>query len=95
MKILVVNGGSSSFKCRLDDLPEGPLPIAPPKPLWEKRVDWDQSASVADVLEPVLKSISGAVDVVGHRIVHGGPVYRKTTALTAEVRPCTNFSRYR
>jgi acetate kinase len=26
------------------------------------------------------------VDVVGHRIVHGGPVYRQTTALTPEVR---------
>ena len=86
MRILVINGGSSSFKCRVDDLPNGPLPIAPPKPLWEKRVDWDQSSSVADVLEPVLKSLPGAVDVVGHRIVHGGPVYRETTALTAEVR---------
>jgi acetate kinase len=86
MRILVINGGSSSFKCRLDDLPEGPLPIAPPKPVWEKRVDWDQSTSVADVLEPVLKSLPSAVDVVGHRIVHGGPVYRETTALTPEVR---------
>jgi acetate kinase len=86
MRILVINGGSSSFKCRLDDLPEGPLPIAPPKPVWEQRVDWDQSTSVADVLEPVLKSLPGAVDVVGHRIVHGGPVYRETTALTPEVR---------
>jgi acetate kinase len=86
MRILVINGGSSSFKCRLDDLPEGPLPTAPPKPVWEKRVDWDQSSSVADVLEPVLKSIPGSVDVVGHRIVHGGPVYRQTTALTPEVR---------
>jgi acetate kinase len=86
MRILVINGGSSSFKCRLDDLSEAPLPIAPPKPFWEKRVDWDQGSSVAAVLEPVLKSIPGAVDVVGHRIVHGGPVYREAGALTAEVR---------
>lgn len=86
MRILVINGGSSSFKCRLDDLPEGPLHTAPPKPVWEKRVDWDQSSSVIDVLEPVLKSIPGSVDVVGHRIVHGGPLYRKTTALTPKVR---------
>ena len=86
MRILVINGGSSSFKCRLDDLSEAPLPIAPPQPVWEKRVDWDQGSNVAAVLEPVLKSIPGAVDVVGHRIVHGGPVYRETTALTAEVR---------
>ena len=86
MRILVINGGSSSFKCRLDDLPDGPLPAVPPKPVWEKHVEWDQSSSVADVLEPVLKSIPGSVDVVGHRIVHGGPVYRQTTALTPEVR---------
>jgi len=86
MRILVINGGSSSFKCRLDDLPEGPLPVAPPKPVWTKRVDWDQRSSVAEVLEPVLKSIPGPVNMVGHRIVHGGPVYRRSTPLTQEVR---------
>ncbi|HWY46017.1 MAG TPA: acetate/propionate family kinase [Bryobacteraceae bacterium] len=86
MRILVINGGSSSFKCRLDELPEGPLPIAPPKPVWEKRLDWDQGSSVPAVLEPVLRSVPGPVDVVGHRIVHGGPVYRQTAALTTEVR---------
>lgn len=86
MRILVINGGSSSFKCRVDDLPEGPLPVAPPKPVWERRVEWDQSSSVAAVLEPVFKSVAGSVDAVGHRIVHGGPVYREPTPLTAEVR---------
>jgi acetate kinase len=86
MRILVINGGSSSFKCRLDDLPDGPLPIAPPKPVWEKRVDWDPSSRVAAVLEPVFKSVAGSVDVVGHRIVHGGPVYHEPASLTAEVR---------
>jgi acetate kinase len=86
MRILVINGGSSSFKCRLDDLSEGPLRVAPPKPIWTARVDWDQRSSVADVLEPVLKSVPGSVNVVGHRIVHGGPVYRESTPLTPEVR---------
>src|SRR5207253_678896 len=33
----------------------------------------------------VLESPSD-IDVVGHRIVHGGPKFRETTALTAEVR---------
>jgi len=86
MRVLVINGGSSSFKCRLDDLPDQPLPVAPPKPVWTERVDWDQKSSVAEVLEPVLKSISGSVDVIGHRIVHGGPKYRESTPLTPEVR---------
>ena len=86
MRVLVINGGSSSFKCRLDDLPDQPLPVAPPQPLWTERVDWDQKSSVAEVLEPVLKSIPGSVDVVGHRIVHGGPKYRQSTPLTPDVR---------
>jgi acetate kinase len=86
MRVLVINGGSSSFKCRLDDLPDQPLPVAPPQPLWTERVDWDQKTSVAEVLEPLLKSISGSLDVVGHRIVHGGPKYRESTPLTPEVR---------
>jgi acetate kinase len=86
MRVLVINGGSSSFKCRLDDLPDQPLPVAPPQPLWTKRVDWNQKSSVAELLEPVLKSIPGSVDVVGHRIVHGGPKYRQSTPLTPEVR---------
>jgi acetate kinase len=86
MRVLVINGGSSSFKCRLDDLSDQPLPVAPPKPLWTERVDWDQKTSVAEVLEPVLKAIPGSLDVVGHRIVHGGPKYRDSTPLTPEVR---------
>jgi len=86
MRILVINGGSSSFKCRLDDLPDAPLPIVPPKPVWESRLDWDSRSSVAEVLEPVLRSVPGPVNVIGHRIVHGGPVYRQSTPLTPEVR---------
>jgi acetate kinase len=86
MRVLVINGGSSSFKCRLDDLSDHPLPVAPPQPLWTERVDWDQKSSVAALLEPVLKSIPGSVDVVGHRIVHGGPKFRDSTPLTPEVR---------
>ena len=86
MRVLVINGGSSSFKCRMDDLCGETLPSVPPNPLWENRIEWDQGAPVADMLEPVLRSIPGRPDVVGHRIVHGGPLYRESTALTTEVR---------
>jgi acetate kinase len=118
MKILVLNGGSSSLKCWYSDLPAGPLPIAAPEPQWSARVDWTHHTGVAEiqvkrgggapvnqkltvdspaaVLEPVLemlwngeaKVVAGpsAMDVVGHRIVHGGPVFRDSTPLTAEVR---------
>jgi acetate kinase len=40
VKILVLNAGSSSQKSCLYDLP-GPLPEAPPLPVWEGRVEWN------------------------------------------------------
>ena len=79
MKILAINGGSSSFKCRLDEV-HGDPPSAPPAPLWEAHFDLKPGA-----LEGALRSISGSVDIIGHRIVHGGPKYRQTTRITAEV----------
>jgi acetate kinase len=118
VKILVLNGGSSSFKCWFRDFPEGPVSDEPPQPDWIARADWShhtgvaeikiqradgakvernlQVASSAAVLEPVLELLwSGdaariaspsEIDVVGHRIVHGGPDYRASAPLTKEVR---------
>jgi acetate kinase len=79
MKILAINGGSSSFKCRLDEISADP-PSAPPAPLWETHFDLAPGA-----LEQALRSVPGSIDAVGHRIVHGGQ-YRQTTRITAEVR---------
>jgi len=84
MNILVLNGGSSSFKCWYGELSE-PLPVEAPRPKWEARLDWSRSKDRADI-DPVLRSLSLPVDVVGHRIVHGGRVYRDTTRITPEVR---------
>jgi acetate kinase len=86
MKILALNGGSSSFKCRLDDVGDLPLPCAAPNPFWERHVDLSPGSKIAELLEPVLASVPGGVDIVGHRIVHGGPVYRESAFLTADVR---------
>jgi len=80
MRILALNGGSSSVKCRLDDISGGTLPSAPPKPVWESHFDLQESA-----METGLKSVPGKVDVVGHRIVHGGNL-QETTVVTPEVR---------
>jgi acetate kinase len=79
MKILAINGGSSSFKCRLDEIHADP-PSAPPTPLWAAHFDLKPGA-----LEQVLRSVPGPIDVIGHRIVHGGRKYRQTTRITAEV----------
>src|SRR5215831_327769 len=93
MKILVVNGGSSSFKCWLHELSE-PLPAGAPRPLWQKQVPW-HGEQLDQVLAPVLEELwsgpnavvrgPGEIEAIGHRIVHGG-AYRATTKLTAEAR---------
>ncbi len=117
MKILVLNGGSSNFKCRFDDL-SGHPPTEAPQPLWEARVESNRHPEAAEIrirtsngktierqqpaaspvtaLASVLQSLwSGEarvlnspadIDVVGHRIVHGGKAYRESTLLTPEVR---------
>jgi acetate kinase len=96
MKILVINGGSSSFKCWFHDVAGETLPIEAPQPLWERHVDWSSGADIRALLEPVLESLwsgpgkvinaPGEIGVVGHRIVHGGQQYREPTLLTPEVR---------
>jgi acetate kinase len=95
MKILVLNGGSSSFKCWFHDVRE-PLPVEAPRPLWETQVPFHAGTPLADVLPALLEALwSGAkkaidspeqIEAVGHRIVHGGKAYRETTRVTPEVR---------
>jgi len=85
MKILVVNGGSSSLKCWYDDLHAETLDAAPPRPLWSTHIDWNEKTDIESVFTSVLKALPGAVDVVGHRIVHGGR-FRGSAVLTPEVR---------
>jgi acetate kinase len=90
VRVLVINGGSSSVKCWYGDLPEGPLPADPLGPTWSEHSDLTKHPGGAEaVLEPVLKSLLEKypkIDVVGHRIVHGGSAYRRATPLTPEVR---------
>ena len=49
MRVLVLNGGSSSFKCWYSDLPAGPLPIEASRPQWSARADWSRHSGVAEV----------------------------------------------
>jgi acetate kinase len=79
MRILVLNGGSSSLKCRLDEI-SGDPPSAPPKPVWDAHFDLKAGA-----VEPALRSVPGPVNIVGHRIVYGGP-YHQTMRIDEQVR---------
>ena len=83
MKILVLNGGSSSFKCWFHEVRE-PLPVEAPHPLWETHFDWSGQEPVAEKLAPALEGKQP--DVVGHRIVHGGKAYREPAMLSPAVR---------
>jgi acetate kinase len=76
MRILVVNAGSSSLKLSLLDADE--LVGAAVLPMDDGRFDPDRTARfVAD---------AGALDAVGHRIVHGGTDFTGPTLLDARVR---------
>lgn len=118
MNILVLNGGSSSFKCWFQDVPEGVPPSEGLPPRWSARADWSRNPRAADIkitrsdgasitrsisadtpsgfLEPVLEALwkgevkavdsPSQIDIVGHRIVHGGPKYRDSVLVTPEVR---------
>jgi acetate kinase len=109
MKVLVVNGGSSTFKCWFHELGAGPLPVEAPQPLWQAHVEWAGAAAhvriespgwgdyqfarpASSLVEPLadvigyLKKAVPAIDVIGHRIVHGGKAHRETTRLTPDVR---------
>jgi acetate kinase len=80
MKILVLNVGSSSFKCWFQDVPEGPFP-------WGRAPQWSASENSPPAsLETALKAGPSEVDVVGHRIVHGGAKYRESVLITPQVR---------
>jgi acetate kinase len=81
MRILVLNGGSSSFKCALYEQSGD----APQALLWREHTDWTGVGNPAEALEPILRR-AGAVDVVGHRIVHGGQALRATTFVPDDVR---------
>ena len=48
MKILALNGGSSTLKATLREL-DGNLPSAPPPPLWEAQADWGRQPGKAQI----------------------------------------------
>lgn len=61
MKTLVLNGGSSSFKCWFHDVAE-PLPATAPQPLWQKMVPW-HGEPLDQLLATVLEQFCGALTV--------------------------------
>ena len=77
--VLVLNAGSSSLKAKLIP-PEGP-------PIWTDQTPWHPScagAVVSDWLLPSIKPWCTKLQLVGHRVVHGGTCFTAPTLLTEE-----------
>lgn len=75
-RVLVVNAGSSSVKLRVLDADEQVVHSA----------DLSSVAGVyaEDEVRAVVEQL-GPVDAVGHRVVHGGSIYRSPVVITSEV----------
>lgn len=76
MRILVANAGSSSLKLRLLE-PDDHVVASIDLPAPRGRVE---AVEIADVLQPL-----GPVDVVGHRIVHGGTEFTRAVRVNEGV----------
>jgi len=116
MKILVLNGGSSTLKATLRELGAA-APSAAEPPLWEAQAEWGRESGQAaihvragaasheitlhiqsheEVLRPVMEALwngpakalegPGAIQAIGHRVVHGGKAFVETTRITPVVR---------
>ncbi len=77
-RVLVVNAGSSSLKLSLLGPDDGLLA--------ERELPAPSAALDREALETALSDGLGDADVVGHRIVHGGPSYREAVLVDAGVR---------
>lgn len=60
MKILVLNGGSSTLKAQLFDVDPAALPASAPTPVWEARADW--SREPAEALLRIRKAGGGELE---------------------------------
>ena len=87
--LLVLNAGSSTLKASL--LAPAPAGQALPR-LWQGQCPWrpDQPGAVVACLEewlaPQLAARRQAIQLVGHRVVHGGEHFTAPTRLDAAVR---------
>lgn len=87
MKILVVNAGSSTYKCSLYEL-NGASPHEMPPPIWKGRVEYcpEELSLVPKKIEHLLSSLPHGIDMIGHRVVHGGTRFVHPQWITPSVK---------
>jgi acetate kinase len=93
---LALNAGSSTLKACLYKLVPGVSLAAPPAPVWQQQLNWRAGTADDDTADRLLRELwdgPGApldgpneIDVVGHRIVHGGTRYTSPVAIGDEVK---------
>lgn len=88
MNILVVNRGSSSIKCSVYQFEKIPEHFV--EPFWEgkKEISFKDSKEkpLDTLLEPLWEKISKEhIDLIGHRVVHGGRKYRESVLIDDDV----------
>ena len=96
MKILVLNGGSSSLKSSLFKISDTDSSILESRPLWQQEIEYSATKEAyEDKITNLLTSLwSGhnapisdpaEIAAVGHRVVHGGTNYNTTTLVNDQV----------
>lgn len=86
MAILVLNAGSSNIKASIFQTEKNGQ-IAQSDPIWSTKVNW-QKSDLDDCqrqIQDLLKSLPCKVDVVAHRIVHGGNKHDKSCLIDKNV----------
>jgi acetate kinase len=82
LRALALNAGSSTLKAALYELEPGSRLADPGECRWRADVAWDPADGEAASQE-LLARIPGEVDVVGHRIVHGGQRFGRPERITS------------
>jgi acetate kinase len=85
VKALAINAGSSSLKAALYDVEPGAALAAPADVVWAGQTGWDP-ADGGDAARALLGELPAEVEVVGHRIVHGGARFDAPAPLTEAVK---------
>jgi acetate kinase len=82
MRVLVLNAGSATLKATVLDRPAA-------EPVFDRTIDWSGESDVE--LDTMLDAIADAgvepdsIDLVGHRVVHGGETFIEPTAVDDDV----------
>jgi acetate kinase len=85
LRALALNAGSSTLKAALYEVAPGARLAEPGAPRWSADVEWDPTDGDVAAQE-LLRRVPGDVDVVGHRIVHGGQRFRAPEHITPGVK---------